>query len=108
MRDKVYLLHIVEAIDSIEEFTKSMTFEIFSNDLKTQSAVIRQLEIIGEACNKLSAEFRKENKNILWHEIISMRNLLIHEYFGVDITAVWSTIKNDLKSLREFIDNRIN
>ena len=103
--DNIYLRHILEAIESIEEYLKGFNYESFSKDKKTIDAVVRELEIIGEASNNLSEEFRKDNSQIPFRDIIDMRNVLTHEYFGVNTKIVWDTCKIDLPSLKEVIKN---
>lgn len=89
-RDQSYVLDILKAMQLIQEFIKDMDQSAFENDLKTQSAVIRQLEIIGEATKRLSDEFRDKNPDIPWRKIAGMRDILIHAYDHVDIQEVWN------------------
>ncbi len=91
-----YLEDILDSIADIGEFTKGMTFEQFAQDRKTVNAVIRSLEIIGEATKKIPDSIRIEHKDEPWKEIAGMRDKLIHEYFGVDIQLVWITIQEDI------------
>ena len=98
--EKLYLADIKEAIDKIFLYTKGLSFEGFEADNKTIDAVMRNFEIIGEATKHLSDETRKGEPLQPWIEIVSMRNMLIHEYFGADIVEVWKTIESDLPSLR--------
>jgi uncharacterized protein with HEPN domain len=85
----------------IEKYTDEIDIENFLSDHLTQDGVIRQLEIIGEASNKLSKEYKDKNPEIPWKDIIGMRNKLIHGYFGVDIEAVWDTVQKDLPELKK-------
>ncbi len=94
-----YLNDILESITDIKEFTDGMTIESFSNDRKTIKAVLRSLEVIGEAAGKIPSQIIENHPEIPWQEIIGMRNKLTHEYFGVDIDIVWQTIKEDLEPL---------
>lgn len=94
-----YLNDILESISDIKEFTDGMTIEGFSNDKKTIKAVLRSLEVIGEAAGKIPSQLIKSYPEIPWQEIIGMRNKLSHEYFGVDIDIVWQTIQEDLEPL---------
>jgi uncharacterized protein with HEPN domain len=80
-----------------------MSFEDFAADRKTTNAVIRSLEIIGEAAKKIPSEIRRQYPLIPWNEIAGMRDKLIHEYFGVDLEIVWETIQNDLNELEKII-----
>jgi uncharacterized protein with HEPN domain len=98
-RDRLYLGHIAEAIAAIESFTADGR-DAFLADLKTQSAVIRQLEVIGEAVKQLSAELTAANPQVPWRQIAGARDRLIHGYFRVDLDAVWSMVEQDLPSLR--------
>jgi uncharacterized protein with HEPN domain len=100
---KAYLNHILDSIILIEEFTANFSFEEFKKDRKTIYAVIRSFEIIGEASSKLSRELRDKYPGIPWRSIIGLRNVLIHEYFGVDIEAVWENIKQNLPELKKQI-----
>ncbi len=79
------------------------TYEDFINDRKTYSATIRELEIIGEAVSKLSDELKEQYPNVLWQQIKSFRNKLVHEYFGIDSVIVWDVVKNELPMLKSQI-----
>ena len=94
-----YFNDILESISDIKEFTSGMTFENFAKDRKTIKAVVRSLEVIGEAANNIPKNVRENYSIISWEEIIGMRNRLIHEYFGVDLDIVWQTIEEDLAPL---------
>ena len=94
-----YLNDILESITDIREFTAGMTKENFYADRKTIKAVVRSLEVIGEAAGKIPQQSRNTYPEVSWLEIIGMRNRLIHEYFGVDLDIVWQTIEEDLESL---------
>ena len=89
------------SITLIEQYTENISFEAFEQDRKTIDAVIRNFEIIGEASNKLPEEFRKKYPEVPWRSIIGLRNVLIHDYLGVDITAVWGNLKQELPHLKE-------
>ena len=100
---KIFLKHILESIDAIENYAAGQTFNSFLNSLKDQDAVIRRLEIIGEAVKNLGEDFKKTHSEIPWSKIAGLRNILIHEYFIVDIRAVWDTIQDDLPLLKKQI-----
>lgn len=102
--DKAYLNHILDSICNIEDFTKSLDEKEFKENELVQSAVIRHIEIIGEACKHISEETKNKDSNIPWQDIIGMRNILIHRYFGVDIDAVWTTVIRDIPLLKEGIE----
>ena len=99
-RDRLFLGHVLEAIAAITSFTAEGR-SYFMSDLKTQSAVVRQIEIIGEAVKNLSAELVARETDVPWRLIAGTRDRLIHGYFKVDLDAVWSMIEQDLPSLNE-------
>jgi uncharacterized protein with HEPN domain len=95
-----YLNDIIEMIADIGEFTKSLTFEEFKKDKKTVYAVIRCLEVVGEAGKKIPSNVKKHYEQIPGEDIAVMRNKLIHEYFGADVDIIWHTIQEDLGPLK--------
>lgn len=101
--DRTYLIHIREAIQNIEEYLGAVTYEQFTSNKMMIAAVVRELEIIGEASNNLSEEFHKQYPDILWRRMKDMRNFLIHEYFGVNLKVVWDTCKHNLPELKTYI-----
>lgn len=101
----LYLKHILEAINNIEEFVKDIVdLNDFVKDKKTKDAVLRNFEVIGEAAKNLDEEFINNNESVEWDKIIGMRNFIIHEYFGVDLEIVWETIKKDLPLFKSEIE----
>jgi len=102
--DLVYLQHIGDSIKWIENYISDLSHEQFLNDHLVQDAVIRQIEIIGEASKKISDSLKKKNLLIPWKDIAGMRDKLIHGYFGVDIEAVWKTVSTDIPLLKTQID----
>ncbi len=104
MKDQsIYLLHIRDAIGNIEEYTKEGKTNFFK-DRKTQDAVIRNLEIIGEAIKNIPTSFKTQYPDTPWREIAGMRDILIHEYFGVDIKIVWDVVEKHLPQLKHEIE----
>ena len=103
--DQVYLEHILEAIVKIENFTNGISRFDFDRNVMIQDAVIRNIEIIGEATKKISKSFTQSHQEIPWSEMAGMRDKLIHDYLDVDIDVVWKTIEVDLPLLKELISN---
>ncbi len=98
--DKVRLQHIYDAIIEIESYIQNASYETFVSNNMMQLATVKQLEIIGEAANHITDKFKKLYPEIPWREIIGLRNLLIHEYFGVDTKIIWDIIKIDIVQLK--------
>ncbi|MBI2591832.1 MAG: DUF86 domain-containing protein [Candidatus Brennerbacteria bacterium] len=108
MKDNnVYLKHILEAIQNIDDYINGLNFNLFSGDKKTVDAVVRELEIIGEAANNLSDKFKNSYPEIPFRDMIDMRNVLIHEYFGVNKKVVWDTCKENLPKLKEIVEETL-
>ncbi len=100
---KLFMGDILEAIRKIKLYTEGMNYDEFLKDDKTKDAVLRNLEIIGEAVKNLPAEVKKKHPKINWRVIVGMRDKLIHEYFGVSYQIVWETIKSDLPAFERQI-----
>jgi len=101
--DKVRIQHINDSIREIKEYTSGITFHSFQSNSMMQFAVVKQLEIIGEAANHFTEEFKEIHKDVQWKEIIGMRNILIHEYFGIDVKLVWDIVQEDIPELESKI-----
>jgi len=97
--DSDFLSHIREAIQRITSYTETMRSVDFFKDIKTQDAVVRNLEIIGEATKNLSGEIRNGHPEIPWKNLAGMRDRLIHQYFGVNLDIVWDVAKEELPQL---------
>jgi uncharacterized protein with HEPN domain len=91
---------ILTAIDKIERYTKNMDFDTWLKDDKTVDAVIRNLEIVGEASSHLPDDVLQQYKDIPWKLMRGIRNILAHEYFGIDLEIIWKTAKEDLPNLK--------
>jgi len=100
---RLYLSDILDSGRAIQEFVKGLSFEEFCKDRKTYSAVIREFEVIGEAVGKLQDTLKQRHPNIEWQDIKDFRNLLAHEYFGIDLEIVWNIIQDDLPVLMDAI-----
>ena len=91
---------IREAIDRIQQYTEGMAFESFSNDSKSVDAVVRNLEIIGEAANRLPDDFKEDHPEVEWYKVVGLRHRIVHEYFGIDLQIIWQILQKDLPELR--------
>ncbi len=101
--DRERLLHISESIQRIEKYA-ARGREAFGRDELIQNWIFRHLQIIGEACRGLSSKFRNKHPEVPWPKIIGMRNVLVHDYFGIDVEAVWSAVEHDLPGLKKKIE----
>ncbi|MFQ4136723.1 DUF86 domain-containing protein [Nodosilinea sp. PGN35] len=98
-----YLRDMLDAIDAVEEFTAGMSFEDFEADQKTVYAVIRAIEIVGEATKTIPQPLRGKYTQVPWKSIAGMRDKVIHQYFGVNLRVIWDTIKQDFPALQPTI-----
>lgn len=102
---KIFLAHIIESIELIEEYSKNVTQTQFQKDSSLQDAIIRRLEIIGEAVKNLPTSFKSKYPDVPWKQIAGMRDILIHEYFDVDLILTWKVVKKELKIIKRKISN---
>jgi uncharacterized protein with HEPN domain len=103
--DLIYIEHIRDSIKRILEYTANLQLDDFLGQTLIQDAVIRNLEIIGEATKQLSGDFKDKYPDIEWRKIAGMRDKLIHDYIGVDIWAVWAVVEKVLPEFRLKIEN---
>jgi len=107
-RDYVLFLEdILESIGKIEKYTEGLTYQEFHKDEMVIDAVVRNFEIIGEAVNKVPEELKEQYPFVEWNEAVGFRNVMIHEYFGVDTETVWETVQNNIPALKEKISRII-
>ena len=97
---RVRIEDMVEAVERIQRYTAGMTFETFSEDQRTIDAVIRNVEVLGEAARHVDDDVAVQAPDVPWADVRGMRNVVMHEYFGVDLTTVWKTVADDLAPLR--------
>ena len=100
---KFYFEDIIQALNSIERFVQNMSYDDFVKDDKTISAVIKKFEIIGEAVRYIPIEIREKHPEIQWKDIAGMRDVLVHEYFGIDLQIVWNTIKEIIPQVKPLL-----
>jgi len=98
-----YLKDIFDSVEDIESFTENMTFEDFAKDRKTINAVTRSIEVIGEAAKKIPKFIRDRYPSIPWKKMTGMRDKMIHEYFAIEISILWRTIKEDIPPIKPLI-----
>jgi len=99
----ILINHILECIGKIEEYTNTVTKDEFSKSTQTQDAVMRRIEIIGEAVKHIPQEIKDKYSDIPWKRMAGMRDILIHEYFGVDLELTWKVAKEDILELKKKI-----
>ena len=107
IRDKGRLTDILGSIDNVLKFTEGMSRDDFFKNPMCYYAVIKNLEIVGEAANLLTKEFREQHPETPWRIIIGMRNIIVHDYSNIDDNTLWNTIQNNLSPLRAQIENYI-
>lgn len=100
---KLYLEDILESITKIDEYVENMNFDELKTDNKTNDAIVRNLEVIGEATKNIPPEIRDKYPNIEWKKIAGIRDILIHAYFTIDLEILWDIVKNKLPDLKEGI-----
>lgn len=100
---KIYLHDILESIAKLEEYTQGKSWSDFANNTELQDAVLRRLEIIGEAVKHVPDEVKEKYPEVEWKKAAGARNIFAHEYFGVSLERVWDTVMKDLPKLKEHI-----
>jgi uncharacterized protein with HEPN domain len=101
--DKIRIQHILDAIEEVENYTKDVELDDFSSNSMMLNATLHQLSIIGEAANRLSEQIINDNSRVPWKSIIGLRNLIVHEYFGIDLNTIWVIVSIDLPNFKENI-----
>jgi uncharacterized protein with HEPN domain len=98
-RDDAYLLDILIAARKVSRYVENASWDLFRQDDRTQDAVLRNLQVIGEAARRISEEFRQDHEEIPWEEIRGMRNRLVHEYSRINLDKIWETVRDDIPML---------
>ncbi|MEW6686008.1 MAG: DUF86 domain-containing protein [Candidatus Edwardsbacteria bacterium] len=102
--DEEFLRDIIESINRINNYIREMRYEEFLQDIKTQDAIVRNIQIIGEAIKNLSSDFRDKYKDIDWKNTARIRDKIVHHYFGIKWEVVWGVSNNNLPELKEKIE----
>jgi uncharacterized protein with HEPN domain len=105
---KILFEDILESIGKIEQYTKGIAFNDFAVNSMTIDAVVRNIEIIGEASKNIPDDIKGKNPEIPWKKLGGIRNRIVHEYFGVDISIIWYIVSNELSQLKTLITNSLN
>ena len=101
LTDQVRIQHVLDAISEVEGYLQDVSLDEFLANSEKRFATIKQIEIIGEACNRISTEFKDAHPEIEWRAIVGFRNISIHEYFGVNFQIVWEIASHDLPVLKQ-------
>lgn len=101
--NSIFLRHILESIEAIGDFSKGLTFEELCKNRLKRSAIVRELEIVGEATKNIDDQLKIKYKEIAWREIAGTRDMIVHKYFGVNLEIIWDIIKKDLPKLKKQI-----
>ncbi|MCK9297279.1 MAG: DUF86 domain-containing protein [Desulfobulbaceae bacterium] len=101
--DKLYLIHIMESIDKIESYMAGLDFSAFMEKTIVQDAVLRNLQVLAESTQRLSDNFKSQHPEIEWYKIAGLRNILVHDYLGIDLETVWAVAASRLPELKTVV-----
>ena len=101
--DRLYLIHISESIAKIDSYTTGLDFTSFKEKNIVQDAVLRNLQVLAESTQRLSDEFKLRHPDIEWYKIAGLRNILVHDYLGIDLETVWVTVSSKLQELKTVV-----
>ena len=98
--DIIFIKHVLDSIEAIEDFSKNMDRKELSSNRMKQSAIVREIEVIGEAVKNMSNRLKEKYPSVPWKDIVGTRDKMIHHYFGVDLDIIWNIVKTDLPDLK--------
>jgi uncharacterized protein with HEPN domain len=101
--DNLYLIHIAESIEKIESYISALNFSAFMEQEMVQDAVLRNLQVLAESTQRLSVDFKSQHPEIEWYKIAGLRNILVHDYLGIDLETVWAVADGGLVELKSVI-----
>ncbi len=104
---RLFLADMLESIEKIERYTRGLNFEQFAANDLVVDAVVRNLEIIGEAARRIPEALRQRYPDVPWRRVVGLRNVVVHEYFDVDLGIVWTIVRENLPTLKEFLRNML-
>jgi len=107
-KDEIRLQHILDEAGEVLQFVKGYSFDGFKKDSKTVHAVLRAIEVMGEAASKISPEYKNIHSHVPWNQIVGMRNHLVHVYFDVDYDTVWKTVQEDIPHLIRIVEELLS
>lgn len=108
MKDnRLYIEHMLEAIKLVEQYSAGLNFEKFSEDVEKQDAIVRRLQIIGEASNRVPQDIKDQLVEVPWKKMLGMRNIIVHDYMYVDLEKVWSVVEKDLPHLKQMLQEAL-
>lgn len=102
--DTLYIIHIRECIERVQAYTEGIDQNQFLASSLLQDAVLRNLQVLAESTQRLSDEFKTQHEEIEWHKISGLRNILVHDYLGIDIETVWMIVQNELSILKRAVE----
>lgn len=105
--DKLYLIHITESIEKIESYTADISFSSFMGTSIIQDAVLRNLQVLAESTQRLSGDFKLKHHGVEWYKIAGLRNILVHDYLGIDLEIVWAILEDELPKLSKTISSAL-
>ena len=106
--DTLYLIHIGECLDKIDLYMAGVDRERFLKSILIQDAVLRNLQVLAESTQRLTDEFKEAHPDVEWYKIAGLRNILVHDYLGIDIETVWNIVERKLPELKQVIERRVS